>query len=438
MPIIRNLLILCLLMCGLLFGAQQFSAGIGKGDVLAYQACRDGIYRCTPKLLDMRTLARVEFGSQNLSNIVNMFWTENGHLYMLVQGAMGADIYQWNGGSLRHLVSVPSNNMYLIYNENNRFAFYIGTARQWSLLVWNGAQLIEFTPPFGGNLYPVWAADGRFAFTSTKNNNTELYVSDGLTLTNLGQFDEVFPFPTWSADGRLAFISERDGNSEIYVWDGTVLTNISQHEAHDNNPTWGPDGQLAFTSERDGNSEIYLWDGVALTNISQTPADEYNPQWSADGRLAFATSSGVYVLGESGLRFAVEGIYSGFQWISQGRLLIRLGVGVDSVLWSDEGTIELLTEDVIEYGDGEIAFVSHRYRAGGVLKLYVLEGANIIATGLESRSGLGFKSDGKGGLLGIACAESVTNCDLYHWEEGHIHQLTNTPSINEKGPFLRP
>jgi WD40-like Beta Propeller Repeat len=430
MRIIQNLLILLVLMVGLLFAARQVGAGMGKGDVLAYVACRGQFKPCISKLLDTRTMMDVRFG---LQNIANMFWTENGDLYMTV-GAMGKEIlYQWNGGGLHYLGSL-SPNTYLKHNENNQFAFYLNIDNTWQLIIWDGAQLIEFIPPFGDNMDPIWAADGRFAFVS---NNT-VYISDGVTTTSLGQAQ--YGGLDWSVNGHLVFVSERDGNDEIYVWDGTTLTNISQHAALDYNSVWGPDGRLAFISKRDGNTEIYVWDGEALTNASQTPELDYSPTWSKDGRLAFFTEGkNVSIWGKEGLhRIELEDksfqLYS-WQWLSHGRLLF-FG-DTRSYIWDQGVTVKFLPDSIIEYGDSGVAFISTQYRTDSLYELYVLDGQNIVGTGLIG-SVLEFEPDGRGGLLGKVCGVIPRSCDLYHWKDGQVHRLTNTPDISEHGPSFRP
>jgi WD40-like Beta Propeller Repeat len=431
MRIIRNFLILCVLMCGLLFAVRQVGAAMGKGDVLAYQACQG---TCIPALLDMRTLISVGF---NIKDVREMFWTENGHLYVLAKtGVSPYNLHQWDGGRLQHLGSFPVDNLSLMHKENNWVIFMFNTLTGWQLLVWDGAQVIEFTPPSGRNLPPVWAADGHFAFFSTNiNNDTELYVSGGLALTSLGRFTANSDDLMWSADGRLALLSDRDGNREIYVWDGTTLTNISQHPAWDDSPAWSADGRLAFSSLRDGNYEIYVWDGTALTNVSQKTGHDTQPQWSKDGQLAFlAEDKNVYVWGKDGVRLAANSFGNPFQWVFQGQLLFR--DGLYRHLWDDGVVVKLLTEDIIEYGDSGVAFTSNRYRADNQYELYVLDGQKIVATGLVG-PWVELVADGTGGLLGRVC-NSQGNCDLYHWQDGHIRQLTNTPHIIQYRPSFRP
>jgi hypothetical protein len=92
MRIIRNFLILCMLMCGLVFAVRQAGAAMGKGDVLAYRACYRGrIYMCIPKLLDMRTLLSLVFSVPGAQMI---FWMENGDLYTQTEDL---SLYLWNG-----------------------------------------------------------------------------------------------------------------------------------------------------------------------------------------------------------------------------------------------------------------------------------------------------------------------------------------------------
>jgi WD40-like Beta Propeller Repeat len=438
MRIIRNFLILCVLVCGLLFAARKVGAAMGKGDVWAYRACVLNV--CGPRILDMKTMVMVKL---NVQRAERMFWAENGALYTVTndeQICSLCGLYRWGGQILSEEASPVSKYISLVHNGNNLLAFAMRIDGADYLRFWDGVRWIEVVPSAHAPHRTVWAADGRFAFTSMENGKLELYVSDNLTSTNLGQFDEVFPFPTWSADGRLAFISERDGNREIYVWDGTVLTNISQHEADDNNPTWGPDGRLAFTSKRDGNREIYVWDGKTLTNVSQTPENDQGPTWNKDSQLAFVTGEKrAYIWGEAGLRLIEleqDGVFA-LRWIAHGLLYQRLE---SAYLWKDGVTTKFLSYNIIEYGDNRVVFVSDRYRADGLYEIYILEGQNIVGTGIVGESGesMQFKADGRGGLMGSVCGGSPFGCDLYHWKDGRIRQLTNTPDIDEYDPIIRP
>jgi WD40-like Beta Propeller Repeat len=476
MRVIRNLLILCLLMCGLLFGAQQFSAAMGKGDVWAYKGCSGACVR----ILDIRTMMAMNF---NLQHVRGMFWMENGDLYMrtatdsmrvIVDSDLG--LYRWNR---KTLIEDGHSFAYLqlSHNRNNLLAI-ISDKSNYQIHFWDGVRWIE---QLVSKYYVIfeeylWSADGRFTFIVRENDGLgDLYVSDGLTLTNLGQlnfYGSGRP-PTWSADSRLAFTSIRDGNKEIYVWDGIALTNISQHPANDYGPTWSADGQLAFTSTRDGNKEIYVWDGIALTNISQHPANDYNPTWSPDGQLAFTSerdgnpeiyvwdgktftkvsqtpedsqldfitgNNDVSILREAGWRsihverIDVSSFYQ-FEWVSHERLFYYYyGVGY---LWKDGVTTKFFVDSyIIEYGDSGIAFISHRYRDDGQDELYVLDGQNIVGTGIVGEW-MSFEPDGKGGLAGHVC-NSQGRCDLYHWQDGHVRQITNTPHISEYGISVRP
>jgi Tol biopolymer transport system component len=481
MRIIRNLLILCVLMCGLLFGAQQFSAGIGKGDVVAYGTCRNNT--CTPKILDTRTRMVMGF---NIHDLYEVFWTEDGNLYSLTQDTVNRvyNIYLWE--TLVRGDIAASTYVSLTYNKNNQFSYSISSGHGRPRIVnWNGLQWSEYSfslnttefkrfddgrfavvsedrAIYGGvnseiyifdgvafdnisqnNLYDgtiAWSEDNKqLAFISERDGNSEVYVWNGTTLTNISQHPAYDGAPFWSSDGRLAFTSERDGNREIYVWDGTTLTNISQHPAHDDIPLWSTDGQLAFTSERDGNKEIYVWDGQALTNISQTPENDTKPAWSDDGRLAFVTANKTaYVCGKTGLRpieFGEKGPsgFYYFRWLSHGRLLFD-DIGA-IYIWDDEGTVEILASEIIEHGDGQIAFFSNRYAADGHYELYALYGHTIVGTGFVNDYTV--HPDGKGGLLGIIC-EDNRQCDIYHWKDGQTYQITYTPDISEGRPALRP
>jgi WD40-like Beta Propeller Repeat len=429
MRIIRNFLILCVLMCGLLFGAQQFSAGIGKRDMAFYSACTD---KCIPTILDMRTMIRMALDRQDMpSGYSNAFWTENGNLYL-----MDYNLYQWDSGNFYNRGSFQTNDVYLIHNENNVLAFTLRTAMGWKLRLWDGRWWVELETILPEGCTSLWAADGRFACGSTDiKGNREGYIWDGRKFIGLGQISSV---PNWSADGRLTFSSDRDGNREIYVWDGTTLTNISQHAANDYNPAWSSDGRLAFISERDGNSEIYVWDGEILTNVSQTPQADHSPIWNESGQLAFVSERDKAYIWEKGRLHLIEltGIdtITDIQWLSQRRLLFN-----SNRVWDDGVIVQFSAyfPNIIEYGDGGIAFISAEYRTDGQSELYVVDGEHVIGTGLVGRW-VEFKSDGKGGLAGSVCGGNPVSCDLYGWKDGHAYQITNTPSISEQGPIFRP
>jgi WD40-like Beta Propeller Repeat len=439
MRVIRNLLILCLLMVGMLLAVRQTGVAMGKGEVLAYRACQA---TCIPTLLDMHTLIQVGI---NLENVADMVWAETGDLYVVAFGATSRDynIYQWRSKQLRRLDRVQAYSIDLIHHDNKRIIFQLNTGSGWQLRIWDGVQWGEFV--FLGILQsnPYWAADGRFAFASLANNQAEIYVSDGLTSTSLGQYTVYYPTPvvTWSTDGRLAFSSDRSGNQEIYVWDGTTLTNISQHVGDDSQPAWSVDGRLAFSSNRSGNQEIYVWDGTTLTNISQTPEDDTQPQWNEEGQLTFVTGGRkVYIWGKNGFRLTNinrtgRGDFFNIRWVSHGRLFFR--DDIMSGLWDDDIFAIRYLGNLIEYGDGGIAFITSSYRNDGLTELYVLDGQKIVATGLVG-SIVHFKPDGRGGLLGRVCDANAINCDLYRWQDGRIDQITNTPDISENGPSFRP
>jgi WD40-like Beta Propeller Repeat len=438
MRIIQNLLILLVLMVGLLFAARQVGAGMGKGDVLAYVACRDRFTICTPKLLDMRAMVMLGFHAQREQYIQDVFWTENGDLYTIagtkwIPGSQG--IYRW-GNKILTEEGNSISEIRLIRNKNNLLAFAMVINDTAQLRVWDGVRWIEPVISVEIRIWPSWSTDGRFIFTSRDDT---LYISDGVTMTNLGQG---FQFGLdWGVTGHLAFTSERDGNSEIYVWDGAALTNISQHPAYDDSPTWSSDGRLAFTSERDGNREIYVWDGKTLINVSQTPEDNYRPTWSEDGQLAFITGDGnVYIWGKAGLRFikfaqyVPDNIYE-LQWLSQGRLFVVSDP--NNYLWDEAGIVTLFAYDIYTYGDSGVAFVSEWYRTDGLSELYVLDGKNVVGTGIVGES-IRFEPDRRGGLLGYVCNGIPRICDLYYWKDEKARRLTNTPGISEHGVSFRP
>jgi WD40-like Beta Propeller Repeat len=442
MRIIRNLLILCALMCGLLFAARQAGAGMGKGDVLSYTTCPHFYdHRCTANLLDLRTMIKVRFGPQGTYCVLP---TENSVYLMVAHVNNEQSIYEWNKIGFHRIGDFGSHIFYLIHDEpNRRFLVVRNLYGYWRLLVWDGVQWSEFIPPqYGYPTEPVWTADARFAFVSTENNDGRLYVSDGATSTSLGEYTNnryYAPQPTWSTDGRLAFSSDRTGNNEIYIWDGKALTNISQHVGDDDEPAWSTDGRLAFSSDRSGNKEIYIWDGTTLTNISQTLEDDIKPVWNEAGQLAFVSGGNkVSILGRKWLAPSKQNgaeTYTNLRWLSDGRLLL-LGEDRSLSLWDSGRTIALLTSEIIEYGDGAIAFASKRYRDDNQYELYILDGKNIVGTGLVG-SGIYFEPDGKGGLLGVVCS-APHDCDLYHWKDGQARRLTNTPGINEYRPSFRP
>jgi WD40-like Beta Propeller Repeat len=433
MRIIQNLLILLVLMVGLLFAARQAGAAMGKGDVLAYIACRG---TCIPILMDMRTMLLLRLHVQRAQYIQEVFWTENGDLYTIAGTRWIPDsqsIYRWGS----KILTEDGDSISYVYparNENNLLVFIIHINGADQYRYWDGVQWIEPVPPIANPYAIEWSADGRFAFVSTDNT---LYISDGVTMTSLGQASDYGV--RWSVNGHLAFASDVDGNGEIYVWDGAALTNISQHAAPDYNPVWGPDGRLAFISERDGNHEIYVWDGEALTNASQTPEKDYSPTWSEDGQLAFLTEGkNVSIWGKEGVhRIELEDksfqLYS-WQWLSHGRLLF---FGDTNYIWDQGVTVKFFTYSVIEYGDRGIVFVSDRYRTDGLSELYMLDGQNVVGTGLVGKS-IELVRDGKGGLVGRICVRENLICDLYYWKDGQAHRLTNTPDISEHSPSFRP
>jgi hypothetical protein len=200
MRIIRNLLILCALMCGLLFAARQFSAGMGKGDVLAYIACSGvPVAPCTPEILDMRTMVVLGF---KLQNVYEVFWTENGDLYTIAGGQFQG-LYRW-GGKIPIEVGDSISYMYPARNENNRLAFIMNINGTYHYRYWNGVQWTEPIPPVADPYGMEWSVDGRFAFVS---RDKTLYISDGVTMTNLGQASDYGV--RWSVNGHLAFVSKR-------------------------------------------------------------------------------------------------------------------------------------------------------------------------------------------------------------------------------------
>jgi WD40-like Beta Propeller Repeat len=184
-----------------------------------------------------------------------------------------------------------------------------------------------------------------------------------------------------------------------------------------------------------------VWDGKTLTNVSQTPEDDYSPTWSKDGQLAFITGNNkVYICGETCLHFidinkpvSNHDLY--LQWVSHDRLFFRSNAG--AYLLDEDMLSTLLTNNIIEYGDGAIAFVSNGYRDDGLSELYVLDGQNSVGTGLVGPK-IYMKHDGKSGLLVGVYNINGANYDLYHWKDGQARRLTNTPDISEYGPSFRP
>jgi WD40-like Beta Propeller Repeat len=438
MRIIRNLLILCVLMVGLLFAARQFSAGTGKGEVLSYLACPAvNTTPCMPRILDTRTMMVMGF---NLQHARDVFWTENGDLYTITgdnQTNSHRGLYRW-GKKIFSEKSDSTSVMELIRNENNRLAFSALSDDGWKIRIWDSVGWAEtiLPPRFDPYFKSInWHASGRFNFilTDYETGYSEIYAWDGVRLINLGQYTygPDYDSPTWSPDGRLAFTSERDGNREIYVWDGTTLTNISRYAADDYDPAWSPDGRLAFTSERDGNREIYVWDGKTLIRINQTPEDEAEPVWSEEGELAFiAGGKNVYIWGQNGLRltnFKIAGPTTDLSWISGERLLFHDEGRYVFYVWDDDVIIRLFTDEIIQYGDKGIAFVSVLYHLDDTEELYILDGKNVVGTGLVG-SQAEFEDDGKGGLRGMVCNDK-SGCDLYRWKDGRARRIINSLGI---------
>jgi hypothetical protein len=212
-------------------------------------------------------------------------------------GAMGPQVYLWDGAVVRQLSSGSVGSCPQL-NASGQ-VFWIGGCRPDKMgpdvYMWDGATARRLTTR--GQWIDSLQVNrvGQAVWRSWDGEDLEIYVWDGTEVRQLSDshFDDWEPQinnrgqVVWSGGSTDPGLLAR----EIYFWTGSAVRQITHNRLLDSQPQLNDAGQITWRGADLHHAEIYLWDGDRIRQLTENSQDNQNPRISQAGQVVWESVS---------------------------------------------------------------------------------------------------------------------------------------------------